>query len=920
MANGNGNGKSKRLPKNIEEIIDRYSDEPWFESFCETVDRVAESSVQKHSLVELTQGEFTDVMGKIQKQYQFLGDAVGQFRLVAALGKGGFGEVYVGMRDFSVMTEKELLDFVTELRQRDPAFAKKTAKFSDKQLRAQYSKLYQTKRDAVVNSFQNTPYARAKFAIKILPPELYEGQPIIDEKTRETEDMRRFRREAQTLQELQKIDPERARHIVKVSDFGVFWPSEESKRENKPVYFYAMEILPGEMEYNKELDQKQVIEWIAQAATGLSLAHDEGILHRDLKEENIRLAEESGKLTAKVTDFGLLKQMNPSQESLKLTAKDTVMGTLWYMSPEQARGEKLDERADVYSLGVVLYHMLTDKYQCNQDKIQQQNALLAMLASDPDIIDPRKYNKKIPQALVDILTKATAPHKEERYLSMRAFENDLRKFLAREKIDVDLSQLKRRQWDEKHPVLAWIRKHKWVSGAAAAGLAALLSATAYFAVRGPEKTAEQVRAEQLEKTLQGHEKTYSEIRSLYSQGNFADAYRKILELEKVLGNEKAFQKLAAKVKGDVPIFHEDSVVARYETSFRNAEALSDPEQRERQIEAVFAEIDKDLQKNKGFGKLKSLRERKEKALLTAREDRFAGEANADYEQASQLERQGLLVEALGGYVAVGKKWQAQANLEKVAAVIARFSGKEQELVRRLLQGEGQNPVHKKLEFILTNIKARGDYRQVDNAIYRTLALLYAEKIVEPLAQGSVEEIPVAVKTDGTWLRQRMSELEWETKSAPAEFVGSLWQLYRITRNEEQGKKWLQYARRWMSFFDQVNEDTIDAYIGRALLNCHFTALELDPQNADQYKKEIQRLADLIVKKKWNEELGFLMQYMKESERNSIDSEVLEDAVALYKAYRLFGNQEYKEKADRTLEAVLKYNKRAEDLQFWQIVW
>ncbi|MBD3259740.1 protein kinase, partial [Candidatus Woesearchaeota archaeon] len=626
----NGNGKSKRLPRGIDDVIDRYSDEPWFESFCETVDRVAESAVQKESLVDLTQEEFSEVMGKIRNQFRFLGDAVGQFRLVGALGKGGFGEVYTGMRDFSVLTEKEFLDFVVELRDRDPAFAKKTAKFSKSKLKAQYSKLYRTKRDAVVQSFQNTPYAQAKFAIKILPPELYEGQEVIDDETGETEDMRRFRREAQTLQDLQKTDPERARHIVKVSDFGIFWPSKESKKQNKPVYFYAMEILPEELEYDAERSIENTIDLVRQAAVGLSLAHDEGILHRDLKEENIRLARENGDPIAKVTDFGLLKQMDPSKESRRLTQEGTVMGTLWYMSPEQARGEKLDERSDIYSLGTVLYNLLTDKLPWGQDKIRQQNKLLNRLANNPDVTDPRKYNKKIPDDIAQILIKMLAPHKNERYRSMRKVESDLRKSLAGKEVNVDLKELLNRQWREKHKLLAWLWKHKWLSGAAAAGLAGLVGLTGYFAARGPEKTAEQVKAERLEKALTGHEKTYSDIRNLYESGSHAEAYKKLLELEKVLGKEKAFQKLAAKVRGDIPIFHEDSIVSQYSTSFRNAEALSDPVQRERQIEAVLGDIEKTLQEHSDFSKLKDLRERKQKSLLSAREDRLASEANADY--------------------------------------------------------------------------------------------------------------------------------------------------------------------------------------------------------------------------------------------------------------------------------------------------
>jgi serine/threonine protein kinase len=96
------------------------------------------------------------------------------------------------------------------------------------------------------------------------------------------------------------------------------------------------------------------LKWMQQIASALRAASEAGIVHRDVKPENIMVTR-SG--VAKVTDFGLAQLNQPSSPRMNLTQVGTTMGTPWYMSPEQIQGEKLDYRSDQYSLGVTCYHM-----------------------------------------------------------------------------------------------------------------------------------------------------------------------------------------------------------------------------------------------------------------------------------------------------------------------------------------------------------------------------------------------------------------------------------------------------------------------------------------------------------------------------------------------------------------------------------
>ncbi|MBW2987516.1 protein kinase [Candidatus Woesearchaeota archaeon] len=807
----------------LDDIIQQNEGKPWFTMLRRTV---REASGEEFE--DLDRGDFEHIISELQKEYRFLGDKIGQLRLVGGLGKGGFGHVYYAMFDNPLSFSQ---------------WVKKSAK---------RQKIARTNPAQARKMFEN--YIKSDFAVKILPPDAWKDEEIIDDVNQMAETPRRFIREGKATQQLKKDDSKRSRHIVSLSDVAAtLFPG-----TRQPLYYYAMEILPTELDFNKGNSIEKVVEWIADAANGFAYAHDKKILHRDIKPENLRLDKKG---VVKITDWGLLKK-SKQDESLKLTAKGTVMGTIHYMSPEQIRAEKAHNGFDIYSLGATLYYLLTGHFHWGQDIIEDevskanregadislQNRLMTELANNPDIIDPRKYNKKIPQALVDIIAKATSPYKEERYRSMRVLEKDLRDFLARKEINVDLTALKRRQWKKKHPVLGWMRDNKLITAGIGLGLAALLTGTAYLGLRGPEKTAEQVKAEQVDKRLKNYHGQYQSAMELFEEGNEKEALDKLTRLGKTLEDEKetAFSDLKTKVKADA---------GRVRTSV------------------------------------------KEKGLER--------EIRAEYGNVQRLEAQGLLVEAFGGYMALQKKWETHSAISRVRAVMQQFSKKPQELRQRLLRGEGNNEVHKKLEFILTDLRARTDHTQVSSENYQVVGMLLAEKVIEPyLATHSPGDFPIAIKKDGTWWSERIPNLFDETKSAPGDFTSTLWRIYAHSKD----KKWLQHARAWTAALDQETAETVSGYTAKAMVETLFYVLDnnLDPERNDVYKRQIQRLADLIVQNRWNSELEFLMHRDEEGHRDLLYLNSLDYVVALYRAHKTLGNEDYKKKADATLEKVLKY--------------
>ena len=182
--------------------------------------------------------------------------------------------------------------------------------------------------------------------------------------------------------------------------------------------FIAMPFYQGETLKQKILDNsisvKDAVEYAIQAAEGIAQAHQAGIIHRDIKPENM-LVTESGRL--KILDFGVAKIADAD-----LTQKGMLLGTISYMSPEQAAGEKVDSRSDLWSLGLVLYEMLTGKQPFKTDEISTM--ISTILLREP--VPVSQIAENIPPQLEKIISKALKKNKDKRYVNALEFADDLK--------------------------------------------------------------------------------------------------------------------------------------------------------------------------------------------------------------------------------------------------------------------------------------------------------------------------------------------------------------------------------------------------------------------------------------------------------------------------------------------------------------
>ena len=160
--------------------------------------------------------------------------------------------------------------------------------------------------------------------------------------------------------------------------------------------------------------------FVTDMAEGLHVAHQLKIVHRDLKPENIMICQRpDGTEYAVVMDFGLAKERKAEGELQKLTATGIILGTPEFMSPEQLRGRPLDPRTDIYSLGLMVYEMLTGKLPF-QGRTQQE-MMIARLRSDPIPLRKARPELDLPEGVERVLNKAMARQPEDRYQSAPEF-------------------------------------------------------------------------------------------------------------------------------------------------------------------------------------------------------------------------------------------------------------------------------------------------------------------------------------------------------------------------------------------------------------------------------------------------------------------------------------------------------------------
>lgn len=239
-----------------------------------------------------------------------------------------------------------------------------------------------------------------KVALKVLRGDLSNDEKFI----------RRFKREALSVSNLSHPN------IVEVYDVG----------EEEGNYYIVMEYIEGKT--LKQLLQKrgaltltEVIDIMSQLTDGLSHAHEAYIIHRDIKPQNIMI-EDNG--LVKITDFGIAMALNSTQ----LTQTNSVMGSVHYLPPEQANGKGSTVKSDIYSLGILMYELLTGSVPFKGDNAVEI-ALKHMKEKIPSI---RKQNPTIPQSVENIVLRATAKNPKNRYETVREMYNDLQTALERD--------------------------------------------------------------------------------------------------------------------------------------------------------------------------------------------------------------------------------------------------------------------------------------------------------------------------------------------------------------------------------------------------------------------------------------------------------------------------------------------------------
>ena len=214
----------------------------------------------------------------------------------------------------------------------------------------------------------------------------------------------RFRHEAQAAGKLSHP------HIVGIYDVG----------HDGDTYYIIMEYVAGETlkEYIAEHEQiptDTAIRIAMEIGSALQDAHENGIIHCDVKPHNILLTE-SG--SVKVTDFGIARAINSSN----ITIRESVLGSVHYLSPEQAAGDTITEKTDMYSLGIVLYEMLTHRLPFYGDTAVS----IALKHIQEDITPPSRYNPSIPPLLEEAVMTALRRDPEKRYDSIAEFLSALK--------------------------------------------------------------------------------------------------------------------------------------------------------------------------------------------------------------------------------------------------------------------------------------------------------------------------------------------------------------------------------------------------------------------------------------------------------------------------------------------------------------
>lgn len=236
-------------------------------------------------------------------------------------------------------------------------------------------------------------------AVKVLRPQYASDEEFV----------RRFRREAQAVASLSHPN------IVGIYDVG----------QDKDTYFIVMEFIEGEtlkelIRREAPLDSARAVTIARQIANALYHAHSNKIIHRDIKPHNVMLAKD-GRI--KVTDFGIARATTNATQTF---SQDSILGSVHYFSPEQARGKTATEQSDLYSLGIILYEMLTGRVPFDGES----PVSIALKHLQETITPISRLNTQVPRRLMDIVGKLLQKDRNQRYSNALDLIQDLRTWNA----------------------------------------------------------------------------------------------------------------------------------------------------------------------------------------------------------------------------------------------------------------------------------------------------------------------------------------------------------------------------------------------------------------------------------------------------------------------------------------------------------
>ncbi|RFU63327.1 Stk1 family PASTA domain-containing Ser/Thr kinase [Peribacillus glennii] len=224
--------------------------------------------------------------------------------------------------------------------------------------------------------------------------------------------IKRFNREAQSATSLAHSN------IVSIYDVG----------EEDDIYYIVMEYVKGltlkqYIQKHYPIPMEKALDIMKQITAAIAHAHQNGIIHRDIKPQNILIDEEGN---VKITDFGIAMALSATN----ITQTNAVLGSVHYLSPEQARGGMANKKSDIYSLGIVMFELITGRLPFSGESAVS----IALKHLQSETPSPKRWNPEIPQSVENVILKATAKDSFYRYDSVDDMQEDIRTALDPERI------------------------------------------------------------------------------------------------------------------------------------------------------------------------------------------------------------------------------------------------------------------------------------------------------------------------------------------------------------------------------------------------------------------------------------------------------------------------------------------------------